>query len=131
MPLLLGPMPISVRKAVSDLVQSAREASAQSNHEFIGHCLWCGPGGFDYIDANGEVWAQDLWRDSLEQIADGPRKVAAIAIAAKRTPELAAWLPRRPSSAVNCSMCSARGWLDVARHTFLCTACHGMGWVDH
>ena len=128
--LVLGVIPGTVREVVRKLVDAAREEHAGSTERFLGYPLWGGPGGSDYIDMNGEVWSWCPWDETVEHIPDGPRKVGAIAIAARRVPELSAWLPRRPAGATDCQACNNSGWLQLSLREFLCPKCHGMGWLS-
>lgn len=84
--LLLGPMPENVGVAVRRLVEAARAQHGDSGDPFLGYPLWGGPTGGDFLDANGELWSWCLWDDTVEPVADGPRKVASVAIAAERVP---------------------------------------------
>ena len=126
--LVLGPMPEAVRIAVHRLVDTARSQYTGSD-QFPGFLLHGGPGGGDYLDANGEVWSWWWESDTLEHVPDGPRKVGSIAIAAEYVPELAAWLPRRPASATDCHVCKKTGWLQPPLPRVLCPECVGMGWL--
>ena len=129
MALLLGPMPASVRATVRHLVKTARDQWSDTSGRFLGYLLHGGPGGCDFLDADGEVWSWSAWDDSVEHVPDGPRKVGAVAIAAERVPALVDWFPIRPSDAGDCKMCRAQGWLDVMTPRLLCPECHGMGWI--
>jgi len=127
--LMLGPMPASVRVTVSKLVQAARGELSDANSRFLGYLLHGGPSSCDFLDADGEVWCWSAWDDTVEHVPDGPRKVGAVAIAAKRIPALAAWFPIRPINAVDCNRCRAQGWLEIMTLRLLCPECHGMGWI--
>jgi hypothetical protein len=126
--LKLGPMSAAVRATVGQLVEAAREKWSSTSERFLGYLLWGGPGGCDFLDANGEVWAWSALDDAVEHVPDGPRKVGAIAIAAQRVPALAAWLPSRPNDAVVCQLCRGQGWLDILQPSLLCPKCRSMGW---
>jgi hypothetical protein len=60
---------------------------------------------------------------------DGALKVGLVAIAARRVPELAAWLPARPSEATDCGPCHGSGWLPPPFDRVQCPECFGMGWI--
>lgn len=126
--LLLGPMPDAVRLTVRNLVETARSKHLDPKRPFLGFPLWGGPGGCDFLDAEGEAWSWSVWDDTVEHIPDGPRKVGGVAIAAERVPELTAWLPRRPASATDCQVCKKSGWLQPPWPRLQCPECSGMGW---
>jgi hypothetical protein len=128
--LLLGPMPDAVRLTVRNLVETARSEHSDPKSPFLGFLLWGGPGGCDFLDAEGEAWSWSVWDDAVERIPDGPRKVGGVAIAAERIPELADWLPRRPASAADCQVCKMSGWLQPPLPRLLCPECSGMGWLS-
>jgi len=94
---MLGPMPETVRAAVLRLVVVARSQHSDSNGRFLGYLLHGGPGGCDFLDANGDVWSWSAGDDTVERVPDGPRKVGAVAIAAERVPDLAKSTGKRPS----------------------------------
>lgn len=129
MSLVLGPMPDNVRAVVELLVAEAqslpREVGARPN----GFLLCGGPSLCSYLDADGEVWDLSLWDESIYPVADGPRKVGLIAIAAERVPELGDWLPRRQVHLVDCLVCGKTGWLVPPLPRIQCPECHGMGWL--
>jgi hypothetical protein len=120
-------MPDGVRETVRKLVETARLEQSNPTSPFLGFLLWGGPGGADYLDAEGEVWSWSTWDDMVERVADGPRKVGAVVIAAERVPELAEWLPRRPPAAMDCQVCNSSGRLHPR---LLCPECSGMGWLQ-
>lgn len=125
--LTLGPMPESVREAVRQLVDEAGQEYCGNGGRFLGYLLTGGPGGCDFLDADGEV--RTWWVDeTIEAVPDGPRKVGSIAIAAKRVPALAAWLPRRPPAAIDCKSC-LNGWYPPTLSHLLCPTCSGMEWL--
>jgi hypothetical protein len=123
-------MPDAVEDVVHQLVKAAREKHSSPDGRFLGYCLHGGPGGADYLDADGEVWSWSVWDDSVEHVPDGPRKVGGVAIAAERVPELAAWLPARPANAEDCSPCRGTGNMLPPLPNLQCPECFGMGWVE-
>jgi hypothetical protein len=126
--LVLGPMPESLRATVKALVRVALADHSPTSGRFLGCLLHGGPGGAHYLDENGDVWSWWL-DDTVELVPDGPCKVAAIAIAAERIPELSDWLPRRPPAAPDCKACNGTGWLQPPIPRVLCPECSGMGWL--
>lgn len=128
MKLMLGPMPEAVRATVRRLIESAGEPFVESDRRFVGFVLWGGPGGCDIIDADGEVWSWCALEDITEHVPDGPRKVGAIAIAAEREQGLALWLPQRPLSASDCSVCGGLGSWPQHRGV-QGPECVGLGWL--
>lgn len=126
---VLGTITEEVRQSVQKLVDVARAKHMESDGPFRGILLWAGPGGAEYLDADGEMWGWSVFDDSIEHVADGPRKVGGIVIAAESMPELSAWLPRRPMDAFDCQACMATGWLQPPRTRLLCPTCNGLGWV--
>jgi hypothetical protein len=125
----LGTMNEEVRCVVARLVAKARPERPAADERLNGFLLTGGPGGCSYLDVEGRVWDWSAWDDSVELVPDGPRKVALVAIAAERVPELSAWLPARPSKASDCVPCHGAGWLPTPWPRLLCPECHGMGWV--
>jgi hypothetical protein len=128
--LVLGPMPDAVRSVVRRLVEDARPERADADERLNGFLLTGGPGGCSYLDADGQVWNWSPWDESVELVPDGPLKVGLVAIAVERLPELAAWLPLRPSGASDCVLCRGSGWLPPPRPRLQCQECNGMGWLQ-
>jgi hypothetical protein len=126
-------MPDAVRAVVERLVAEARPDRPDADERLNGFLLTGGPGGASYLDADGEVWNWFCdWNGTgeiVEPVRDGPKKVGLLAIAAKRVPELAAWLPIRPPCAVDCGPCRGSGWLPPSLPRVLCPECNGMGWL--
>lgn len=123
---ILGPMPDAVRAAVGRLVEAAR---AESGGRCLGFLLSGGPGGCDYLDADGDVWSWSAWDDSVERVPDGPRKVGAVALASEREPGLIPWLPRRPPDAKTCDICGGSGSWPPPHPPVQCGECVGLGWL--
>jgi hypothetical protein len=130
MALTLGPMPERVREAVARLIVERRPNPPEADERLNGLFLSGGPTGCDYLTADGNAWSWDAWDNTVARIDDGPQKIAVIAIAAKRIPELAEWLPRRPPAARDCPTCHGTGRLlpPWPRH-LQCSDCHGLGWA--
>jgi len=82
------------------------------------------------LDENGDVWEWSAFDVSVQLVADGPRKVGAIAIASQAIPELTPWLPARPAGATDCELCQKTGWLQPPKPNLLCEKCNGMGWLS-
>jgi hypothetical protein len=126
-------MPEAVQTVVRRLVADARTERPEADERLNGFLLTGGPGGASYIDVAGEVWNWFCdWDGSgeiVERVPDGPMKVGLIVIAAERVPELAAWLPSRPSGASDCGPCQGSGWLVPTLPRVLCPECNGMGWL--
>src|SRR5260370_1334711 len=107
-------MPDAVQAVVRRLVADARPERPEADERLNGFLLTGGPGGASYIDADGEVWNwfcdSDGAGEIVERVPDGPMKVGLIVIGVERVPELAAWLPSRPSGASDCGACQGSGW---------------------
>jgi hypothetical protein len=127
--LSLGPMPDAVRPLVQRLAAEARPDHPDPDERLNGFLLTGGPAGCSYLDADGGVWNWCVIDESVELVPDGPLKVALVAIAAERVPELAAWLPARPPGAPDCQLCRGSGWLQPPLPRLQCSECNGMGWV--
>jgi hypothetical protein len=128
----LGPMPEAVRRAVKRLIMETDPAERWEGDERLsGLFLAGGPGGSSYLDTEGEVWNWSAWDgdESIDRVPDGARKVSIVALAAKRMPELEAWLPARPSEASNCEACQGSGWLPPPLDRLQCPRCLGLGWL--
>lgn len=132
MPLSLGPIPAHVQSIVRLLIEEAQNEPPITSARPNGLLLTAGPGGASYLDADGEVWDHHFWdgTDSIDPVADGPRKVGLIAIAAARFPGLEEWLPNRPAIAVDCQLCRQTGWLQPPLPRIQCPECNGMGWLE-
>ena len=112
------------------LLKRVNAAVAADSEGRLGSFAVGGPGGGDFLDAEGELWSWCVLDDTVERVADGPRKVGAVAIAAERVPELGGWLPRRPAGALNCRLCAGNGKLPPpCPYWMQCTECSGLGWV--
>jgi hypothetical protein len=128
--LALGPIPEAVRRAVGRVIAETERGELRADGERLkGLFLAGGPGGSSYLDAEGEVWNWSAWDDSIELVPDGPIKVGIVAVAAECMPELAAWLPARPSGASECGPCHGSGSLPLPWPRIQCPKCLGMGWV--
>jgi hypothetical protein len=127
--LSVGPMSDAVSALVRRLVADARPERPHLDERLNGFLLTGGPVGCSYLDADGQVWNWLAFDETVERVPDGPVKVGLVAIAAERVPELAAWLPVRPSGAADCKPCCASGWLTPPLPRVQCPECHGMGWV--
>lgn len=127
--LALGPMPGAVRLAVRRLIEETCPERPEGTRGPQGLFLAGGPGGSSYLDAEGEVWNWWHWDDSIERVPDGAIKVALVANAARRLPELAPWLPARPARATDCEPCHGSGWLPPPLDRLQCPECHGLGWI--
>lgn len=125
----LGPMSHKVRAMVSRLVAEARPKEPGADERLSGFLLTGGPSGCSFLDADGEVWNWCVWDDSVERVPDGPTKVGLVATATERVPELAEWLPQRPTDAGDCERCASTGWLQPPWPRLQCPDCNGLGWV--
>jgi hypothetical protein len=122
-------MPEPVRQAVRRLIAETRPSGRHERDEQLcGLFLSGGPGGCLYLDAEGDVWNCSAWDDSIEVVPDGETKVSIVAGAADRIPELASWLPARPSGASNCERCHGSGWMPPPLNLMQCPECFGLGW---
>jgi hypothetical protein len=126
--LTLGRMPEAVGHAVQRLIEESRPEPPESDKRCNGLFLSGGPGGCSYLDTEGEVWLS-FFDGSIEQLPDGPKKVAVVADAAGRIPALAAWLPIRPAGATDCQPCHGSGQLAPPLDKLQCPVCYGLGWV--
>src|SRR5262245_52506944 len=128
MELKLGPIPPNVRSVVSRLVIEAQLQPREVDDRPNGFLLTGGPSGCSYLDADGEIWNLCVWDYFITRVEDGPMKVALIALAAERVPELAEWLPHRPLTASDCHACNGAGWLQPPLPRIRCPECVGLGW---
>jgi hypothetical protein len=127
--LVLGPMPGPVRQAVRRLIAETRPSGRREHDERLcGLLLSGGPTGCFYLDAEGEVWDCSTWDDSIEVVPEGELKVGIVADAADRIPELAMWLPARPSDAPSCQHCQESGRMPPPLEFLQCPGCFGLGW---
>lgn len=123
-------MPTGLREVVSRWIADGRVSDRQGiSGELNALFIYGGPAGCCYLDATGEVWSWNAWDDVVIRLEDGPDKVGIIAIVAEWRPELAEWLPRRPSDASDCQQCAGRGWLLPPWPRIQCPECVGLGWV--
>jgi hypothetical protein len=123
-------MPEAVRRAVQWRIAQTDLSERPEGDEWLsGLFLAGGPGGCSYLEAGGVVWNWSAWDESIELVPDGPVKVAVVALAAKRLPELEAWLPARPSEASDCQPCQGSGSLPPRLNRLQCPECLGLGWV--
>jgi hypothetical protein len=122
-------MPDAVRHIVRRLIVETRPERPEADERLNGFLLTGGPTGCSYLEADGEVWNWSVWDESIESVPDGPLKVALVAIAVKRVPELAAWLPARPSGATDCRPCQGSGWIPPPLNPLQCPECFGMGLI--
>ena len=91
-------------------------------------------GGGIALDRAGEVWYSEepeVWSDPY--VLDQPElRFAALGVALRRYPELAALAPRREATDPECPTCKGRGYAaDLPphlRYLILCE-CGGMGWL--
>ncbi len=128
--LSLGPIPDTVRLVVQRLIAESRSERPGIDERLNGFLLTGGPTGCSFLDANGEVWNWCTWDERIDQVPDGTLKVGLVAIAAERVPELAAWLPSRTPTALDCEPCHGSGWLPPPLARLQCPVCDGMGWVE-
>jgi hypothetical protein len=126
----LGPMPPRLRCIVAGWIEAGRRKTPQETDDEINAiAISGGPAYLTYLDADGEVWILELGEQAFKQLGDGPMKVASIAAAADKKPELSEWLPRRPFGAIDCTQCAGRGWWLPPLPRVICNECHGLGWL--
>ena len=88
---------------------------------------WAWEGCFG-VRANGDVvFVND---DGVPNPLTNAReeRLVTLAYAARRHPELASLLPKRPQAAVSCGACGGAGAMTKAR--LVCGECYGLGWTS-
>lgn len=92
-----------------------------------------GPGGGHVLRSDGGIFSWDVIEPGFRAEQTDWRCVQALAIAARRLPELRAALPRRPSDAHKCYTCMGTGFTDRqnAPQYVVCNSCNGLGWRNH
>ena len=95
--------------------------------------LCAGPGACSVLRADGNIFEWVLTSLSAPivfQPSGEHSAMQALALAARRLPELRAALPSRTGQAVDCSKCGGHGFLDLGDvpKFLVCDGCDGLGW---
>ena len=95
--------------------------------------LFAGPGGGSVLRSDGSIfdWDLDPRLEVVFRPSDQHSAVQALAIAARRLPELRGALPVRCEGAKECAACKGNGFLDLAGAPkfLVCDRCDGLGWA--
>jgi hypothetical protein len=89
-------------------------------------------GGTLFLRPDGEILGCDHDSDGPPVPQNDPAwRITALVVAAEKFPDLAVFLPDRPSLAVDCAACDGRGHITVPEidKEFLCEKCCGLGWL--
>jgi hypothetical protein len=127
--MLLGPFPAHLRehvKRTGGLVPWPEHpiAKAVMLHSCSGFvCV---------LDEDGTMWIYDATASKMiAECPDSPEKLLQIKGATRHWPELADWLPRRPTAAVDCRRCLGEGYLLAPAFERPCSICKGLGWITN
>lgn len=128
----LGPMPAHLCEIVRRWIENGKEADSHYIIEPRISALLITGGGFgaSYLDGNGELWDWFFDDESPGRVRDESRKLLLALIAVECWPELAGWIPSRPTSATDCRKCRGTGKLTLTPDFVdYCGACNGLGWT--
>jgi hypothetical protein len=124
----LGPLPVHLqellRRWIADQPERSWERLAVRDglllHDGVECSCWLSPTG-DLIR-----WHE---LDNVVTKVDGPEKVRLVCEAIHHRPQLADWLPPRPTLARDCELCNSGGWLLPPLPRTVCSLCSGLGWL--
>jgi hypothetical protein len=125
----LGPIPKTLQDLVAHWIKQGTCAVAPTiDGAASGLYIYGGLDGLCSLHTDGTIrdWDYD---DSVEVVPDGPLKVCIVVSGARRRPELAEWLPSRPTAATDCLACAGSGWWAPLEPIIRCPECGGLGWV--
>jgi len=116
-------------------IDEARRASpnliAPSGDAFM---VWGTIGSCGYISAEGDVYLEE---DTMDPVPgtfifrrDERARRQVLFFAARRYPELSAYLPKRSGGDPDCAACIGTGWRSAGEHKIFCETCDGRGWID-
>src|SRR6266478_3294879 len=107
--MFLGPLPDHLRQHVA---RTGKPVDWPEHPITRGIVLFSFSGFCGVLDENGALWIYDAGRDPMiAEAPDGPEKLLEIRRATPHWPELADWLPRRPTDAADCPRCGGDGQL--------------------
>jgi hypothetical protein len=82
-------------------------------------------------DGEVRLWRSENWpacEEHSERLAAPRERIAAIALGARKYPQLLELLPTRPTGAPACVTCGGAGFVGDGDGV-LCPKCDGLGWV--
>jgi hypothetical protein len=127
----LGPIPKTLQDLVAHWIKQGNPHTLPPTIDDAADGLYiCG--GLGYLcslHTDGTIRDWDSDDDLGEVVPDGPLKVSIVVIGARRLPELAEWLPSRPTAARTCEVCVGTGRYLPPMPPMVCPECSGLGWL--
>jgi hypothetical protein len=125
------------RKAVEQLIKALKPEDyinpeeRRLSEEFhalpLGISLW----SYGFLTSDGELIETEWEPDEISRTKNISEVICAIAIAARRFPELKAFIPSQPKESIVCPMCQGTKFSGTNADTgkpVLCVVCAGLGW---
>jgi hypothetical protein len=129
-------LPSHIVERIASILATMETKGMHVDHEaarYGGIALMGTIGATWLLRPDGTFWdVDDDFGRPLTPLADKDH-VSALAYGVKRYPWLAALLPERPASAVDCNACGARGWFPSPPGgigEIQCLTCEGLGWLS-
>lgn len=104
-----------------------RRLSEQFHALPLGNSLW----SYGFLTSDGELIESEWELNEVSRTKDVAAVICAVVIAARRFPQLKAFIPSRPNESIVCPLC--RGTKVFAKNVVtdalgICVVCAGLGW---
>jgi len=89
----------------------------------LGISLW----NYGFLTSDGELFETELEPNEITRTTNSSAVICAIAIAARRFPELNIFIPAQPKESIVCPMCQGTKTFPTDKSVH-CPVCAGLGW---
>jgi hypothetical protein len=119
----------SVERLIKDLkpedfVDAEEHRLSEQFHALpLGISLW----SYGFLTSEGELIETELEPDEITRTKNISAVICAVAIAARRFPELKFFIPAQPEESIICPMCQGAKTLPTDKSVH-CPVCAGLGW---